>query len=231
MPNWCATNWVVRAKRDTVNELKDIFNSLKEKNEVDINAFGKQWLGNLFVALGYDYLTIDTATDNCRGHIDSNCMARPAWSLGDPSEDPFESVDIDGGLATMAFSTQTAWSFPVWLYKEFTRRGLEVAYVITEETNDFNLYRNAELLREYPDLLELHELGGDSCEYTKWFHLGQEKEMLEEVEKVTGIHFDAEEAKENEFKNVQKALDNWQRQMPDDREIYLIAYVEDKRQF
>ena len=55
MPNWCATNWKVRGKAADIQNLADVFNSLKDRENVMPNGFGKNWLGNLAVALGYDY--------------------------------------------------------------------------------------------------------------------------------------------------------------------------------
>ena len=219
MPNWCCTNWTLRGTTEEIHKLADIFNSLPGREDVMPNGFGKFWLGNLAVALGYNYEEMENRGENMRGHLDSDDGACACLFLGQPSDDRFKPTDTADGLSLLSFSTQSAWGMPDWLTEHFDNSGLEVGYKATDEFGNFHVHRNHDLM---PYVYELECVDTDFFEYKK----GQEEELVKKIEEATGLSFDHDKVKRGDFGEVLSAIIDYNDEH-EDHEVYLCVYQDE----
>lgn len=190
MPNWCTTNFIVKGDRNAVEAFAATAESLRHNPSVNENDFGPFWLVNLGVALGeIDSLEQANASpDNYRGIIDSEPEAPACWSINDPSDEPFRATDLDDGRAELRFSTQSAWSMPMWLVKHLRRKGLSVSYKATDEFGNFHHCHGGK------DFDWLHSVKCGEND-TLDFKAGQEQDLLDAIERQTPLRFTPEQRK------------------------------------
>lgn len=219
MPNWCCTNWTLRGTTEEIHKLADIFNSLPDREDVMPSDYGKFWLGNLAVALGYDYDKMEERGANMRGHLDSDDGACACLFLGKPSDERFKPSDTADGLSILSFSTQSAWGMPDWLTEHFDNSGLEVGYKATDEFGNFRIHRNHELMPY------VYELEGMDIEW-KEFKKGQEEELLKRIEKATGLSFDHAKILKEGFGEVLDAIYDYNNKN-EGHEVYLSVYEDE----
>ena len=221
MPNWCATNWTVRGKAGDIQKLADIFNSLKEREDVRPNGFGKQWLGNLAAALGYDFDKLDEAGANMRGTIDSNGSACACLILGQPDSKPFRTeTDASGELSTLRFTTQSAWGMPDWFTDHLDALGVEYGYKATDEFGNFHVCHNPDLIGA---IYELEDIGRDIWEE---YRRGEEDRVLARIQSSTGIEYPRERLDKEGWEPLLEMLAEYNEDH-EDEEVYLHPYIEE----
>lgn len=197
MPNWCATNWIIKGDRKTVESFINTVESLRTKHSVCENGFGPFWLVNLGVALGViaSLEEANASTDNYRGYIDSNGSACACLCLDEPSEEKFTLETAEDGTATANFTTQTAWDLPKWLLRYLEGIGLRVAYKATDEFGNFHVCYHGEYFGS-----ELHEL--HFAEEWNDYAAGEEQKALDFIEQHSTLRFTEEQRK-----NLDKAFE------------------------
>ncbi len=209
MPNWCTTNFIVKGDRKAVEAFAATAESLRHNPSVHENAFGPFWLVNLGVALGTigSLEDANASTDNYRGIIDSEPEAPACWSINEPSEEPFEATVLGDGSAVLRFSTQSAWSMPIWLVLYLMQQGLRVSYKATDEFGNFHYCHGGEDF----DWLHSVKCGENN---TLDFKAGQEQDLLDAIERQTPLRFTPDQRKSPVL--AEMAVCEYNKSLPDD---------------
>lgn len=135
MPNWCATNYVIRGNQDELSDLCRRLNTMQNQP----NGFGKYWMGNLLVDFGmeYDHVVSGECKILCRGTFspqpdEQACLCGPDIDEGTEFE-----ISEDGLLRC---STVTAWgrsgSMEDFLKEKYP--SLEFFFFSTDEFGNFH---------------------------------------------------------------------------------------------
>ena len=148
MPNWCATNYLLRGPKEKIQDFCNKVNSCVDKPDVLPNSFGKLWLGNLYAVFENetDQKTIMSA--DIRGCLDPDPESEPC--LFGPEGNVqylYPEKDIQTGEKDwmhIAFSTQTAWDMSRWLNRMLKEKypELEVSFKTTDEFGNFHKCHN-----------------------------------------------------------------------------------------
>ena len=148
MPNWCSQNSVLRGPKDSIARFCETVNSVLVKPDVRPNGFGKFWLGNLCVAFGYDYDTLDEAGARLRGNFDPDpyvpaCMIHP-----EPEEKRIVPETVDEQTSSIGFSIVSAWGQSDWWNDMIAEKfpDCEYAWKATDEFGNFHECHNPHVL-------------------------------------------------------------------------------------
>ncbi len=221
MPNWCATNYLLRGPKDKIQDFCDKVNSCYDKPDAKPNGFGKLWLGNIYAAFGYNPETISTTKHNLRGILNPDpeleaCFCGPEPDESNPKLYPVQS----GDEWAVAFSTMTAWSRSEWIDEMLDKQFPQCRYAwkTTDEFGNFHNVYHPELM--HATSIEIH-YHGDNCIEDMEFAFGKEDEAAKKLEELTGMHFTADEIKDynkdfwDKIKNYNEAHeDNYIEIMP-----------------
>lgn len=220
MPNWCATNYLLRGNKDKVQEFCDKVNSCYDKPDIRPNSFGKLWLGNVCVAFGYEY---DKNNGELRGCIDPDAGSVPCFCGPCIPEDKTEIIPTilkDKTTAVAVFSTQTAWGRSEWFENMIGEKypELTLAWKATDEFGNFHHCHNPELIG-----CPVIEIEGWDIE-TAEFEAGKESEATDMLKNITGIDFTVEEILAHNEKMYEKII-RWNKQHAN-HEINVIVWEE-----
>lgn len=228
MANNCVTNFhIVAKKKEPLQEIADIFNSLREKfpkEPLESNWWGQTWLGNLATVLGYD---ISTFQGEMRGFVDPEFYLYPClcMSANDVTDKPFEVYGQEDNYA-ISFSVLSGWALPDWvlswlngLAEKHSAEAMIVSFRSTDEFHNFNNCQNPEVIG---DIYEIdHEDGGT-------YDIGQETEFLQNISKITGIEITEamkKDADKHNFKKIKALVEEWN-DNHEDEECYIHIYQE-----
>lgn len=141
MPNWAATNYIIRGEEKELKEFCRLLNTMENHS----NGSRRFWMGNLLIALGMTYDEVNTGPIHCRGSFDPDPDAMACLCGPDPDESHKFSVDDDGLLR---FSTVSAWNRCSDLEKEIARHfpSFEFFWKSTDEFGNFHLVHDPENL-------------------------------------------------------------------------------------
>ncbi len=152
MPNWCATNYLLRGPKDRIQDFCDKVNACVDKPDIMNNDFGRLWLGNLYAVIEKETDIGTILQADVRGCIDPDpdseaCFCGPEGNV----RYLYPEKDIRTGeknWAHIAFSTQTAWDMSKWFNKMLEEKypELEVSFMTTDEFGNFHKCHNPERL-------------------------------------------------------------------------------------
>lgn len=192
MPNWCATNFILRGRTEDINRFCDTVNSCLDKTDIMKNGFGKFWLGNICVAFGYEYKD----EYDLRGSLSPEPDAVACW--GGPQCEPGKLIPekLDKTNSQICFSTETAWEPSGWLFIMLRQKfpGIVVAYKTTDEFGNFHKVKHSEIMCCFR--YEINYDKYDDCE--KSFYIDGEdgdEELIAEKLKVLGLNVTSEDVR------------------------------------
>lgn len=143
MPNWCTQNIACTGKKEELEALAALINSLpKRKNSAD-NDFGKFWIYNLYALLGVPFR--EDAEFNGRGVIDPNFYARPCLFIQDPMDtlDDCEdfplkvySTTTEPQMDLLYFSIHSAWGPCCDFWKVVNKKFPSIHPIASKATDD-----------------------------------------------------------------------------------------------
>lgn len=196
MPNWSATNYILRGSEKDIRRFCETVNSCYDKPDVEPNGFGKLWLGNIYAGFGNDPKTIESSKYNLRGCIDPDpesitCLFGPVPDETNPKIFPVQS----GDKWVVAFSTQTAWGRCDWLDELFDSQFPECLYAwkSTDEFGNYHKVYHPELM--HAPSIEIH-YHAEYCIEELEFAWGEEDKAAKKLEELTGMQFSADEIKD-----------------------------------
>ncbi len=196
MPNWSATNYLLRGKKEDINRFCDTVNSCQERHFGIPNGFGKLWLGNIFIAFGNSPKMINKVTYNLRGLLNPDPDATASFWWGpEPSKNIPKLVPIQSGDEwVITFSTITAWERCEWLDILFDKQFPECRYAwkSTDEFGNFHKVYHPELMHAPSIVIRYHA----NCIEEKEFAWGEESKTAEKLTELTGMPFSTDEIKE-----------------------------------
>lgn len=170
MPNWCVTNWKIVGSHDSIQKFCDTVNDLPNREDFMKNGFGKMFLGNLAAALGCN---IDVEHDNLRGTIDSDPDLVATMYFPESEWKGLHPAIGNDGVASVTFSTASAWYRPYWLQEYIANNFDEYGFYSTDEFGNFHIICNEGL---FPEIYRL-ETGAEYYEFCR----GQEDEVIKAI--------------------------------------------------
>ena len=220
MPNWCCQNWVLRGPRKEIKRFCDTVNSCLTRPEVEPNAFGKLWLGNLTAAFGEDYDTLNNSGAHLRGVL-SAYGDECAYFFGPAKNDtPISFNDLESGEAEVRFSVTSAWGPSKWFEKTVEEKfpDLALGWKATDEFGNFHTCRNFGMLDE--DAYVIEQVDEDSVGFT----YGEEEKVAKVLSEILGTEVSAEEILNNALSMYEKICDF--NEANEDHEVYYTAWRE-----
>lgn len=195
MPNWSATNYFLRGKKEDIEHFCNTVNSCYDRPDITPNGFGKLWLGNIFAAFGNKPEMIEKVSYNLRGILDPNPDTIATLCGPEPNEDNTRLVPVQSGEEwAIAFSTITAWERCDWLDELFDKQFPECRYAwkSTDEFGNYHKVYHPELMHAPSIVIQYH---ADCIEEIE-FAWGDEDKAAQKLTELTGMPFSADEIKD-----------------------------------
>ncbi len=190
MPNWCATNYLLRGPKDKIQDFCDKVNSCIDQPDVQPNNFGKFWLGNIYAAFENRTDNMDTV-HGLRGCLDPEpdsvaCLFGPYENV----QKLIPTIDTSAKekeWMRIAFSTQTAWDMSDWFNDMLEEKypEIEVSFKATDEFGNFHVCHNPERL----GIRRFEIWHHDHTEY----NLDTAEETADLIRNITGLNFTKED--------------------------------------
>ena len=171
MPNWCATNYVIRGSEENLNDLVHRLNTMENHS----NGFGRYWMGNLLINFGIPYeQVISTCNIHCRGIFSPQADEEACLCGPDVDETQVFEISEDGLLR---MSTITAWgqsdSMEDFLKEKYP--SLEFFFFSTDEFGNFHYVHDPE------DIGNFYHFHLDSDDESTWYYSSQFEEFLNDL--------------------------------------------------
>ena len=220
MPNWSATNYILRGPEKDIRRFCDVVNSCIDNPYLSNLGFGNLWLVNVFHAFGY----LNENKYHLRGCIDPNPDSIACF-FGPESYDEYPRLEperISDKEWCIRFSTQTAWDRSEWLDTLFDAHFPECRYAwrSTDEFGNYHKVYHPELLGAPSIEFEAHSPVGTIDDYS--FAWGEEDKAAERLSELTGLRFTADEIKRCD-ETFCKKINDWN-DAHEDGEIYVRAW-------
>lgn len=216
MPNWCATNFVLKGPEKSIKNFVDTVNSCLEKEDVAENGFGKFWLGNVCNAFGYDY----EKQYGLRGCVFATDDIEPC--LFGPSDDTTPlTYSVSDNEAVCKFSTVTAWGSSEWLFCLLEEKfsDCKYGYRSTDEFGNFYDMYNSDV-SGYP-MYEI-ETEDEYCGFGK----GHFDEFAAKVKSLSGIEITKDDIKNGKLSGDMYAEIHDKNEAPDAKYLHVCVWRE-----
>lgn len=220
MPNWCCQNWVLRGPRKEIKRFCDTVNSCLTRPEVEPNAFGKLWLGNLTAAFGEDYDTLNNSGAHLRGVLSAYGDECAGFFGPAKNDTPISFNELASGEAEVRFSVTTAWDPSEWFEKTVEEKfpDLDFGWKATDEFGNFHTCRNFDMLGE--DTYVIEQVNEDSVGFT----YGEEEKAAKVLSEILGTEVSAREILNNAISMYEKICDF--NEANEDHEVFFTAWRE-----
>ena len=202
MPNWCATNFLLRGTKEDIERFCKTVNDCYGKEDIKPNGFGKLWLGNLYAAFGYDTKNIPFCNrGGLRGALDANPDGIASFFGPNPSRKRLEPKTLDDKTSEVRFTVHTAWGPSDWFFDMLDEKfpDVQVAWKSTDEFGSFRYIHNREMLGE--PFLSVEYPGREKRD----FEPEQMRDAIDYINGITGLSLTLEKS----FRDGRTTDDFW----------------------